>query len=148
MDTSGLPLTTMEKIIFLKESSFFNALPLEELYHIALSVQEESVSEGDVVIREGTLGDKMYIVVSGCLAVHKGDGEEEFQIAELGERQVFGEMALLDDEPRSASVKVLEQAHLLSLKRDDLERILRRYSSIAFGMMRILSQRLRDSLTT
>jgi CRP-like cAMP-binding protein len=57
-------------------------------------------------------------------------------------------MALLDDEPRSASVKVLEQAHLLSLKRDDLERILRRYSSIAFGMMRILSQRLRDSLTT
>jgi HEAT repeat protein len=147
MDTHGLPLTTMEKIAFLKESSFFAALPLEELYQIALSVQEESVRQGDVVIREGTLGDKMYIVVSGRLEVNKADGETaEYQIAELGEKQVFGEMALLDDEPRSASVKVLEDAHLLSLQRSDLERILRRYSSIAFGMMRILSRRLRDSM--
>ena len=142
------PLTSMEKITFLKESPFFAALPLEELYHIALSVQEESVREGTTVIKQGTLGDKMYIVVRGRMEVRvfgEGDADGQ-QVAVTGEKQVFGDMALLDDEPRSASVIALEDSRLLSLQRGDLERILRRYSSIAFSMMRILSSRLRESM--
>ena len=144
------PLTSMEKITFLKESPFFAALPLEELYHVALSVQEETASAGTTVIKQGTLGDKMYMVVSGQMEVRRFAGEEDTegqQIAVTGAKQVFGDMALLDDEPRSASVIALVDSHLLSLRRGDLERILRRYSSIAFGMMRILSRRLRQSMT-
>jgi len=144
MADEDLPLTTMDKIAFLKGSSFFAALPLEELYHIALSMQEETVRQGTAVIKEGTRGDKMYIVVRGKLEVRKAGNETP--IAVLAEKQVFGEMALLDDEPRSASVLATEDAHLLSLQRRDLERILRRYSSIAFNMMRILSRRLRESM--
>ena len=147
MATQDQPLTSMEKIMFLKESSFFAALPLEELYHIALSIQEESAREGSVVIKQGTRGGKMYIVVEGELEVSRSepDAEGESQrITVLGENQVFGDMALLDDEPRSASVTALQDCRLLSLQRSDLERILRRYSSIAFNMMRILSSRLRD----
>jgi HEAT repeat protein/ATP/ADP translocase len=143
------PLTNMEKITFLKESPFFAALPLEELYHIALSVQEESVHEGATVIEQGTLGDKMYICVEGRLEVRRfaGEGDREgMRVAELGDKQVFGDMALLDDEPRSASVIALSECRLLSLQRADLSRILRRYSSIAFSMMRILSRRLRSSM--
>ena len=89
----------------------------------------------------------MYIVVEGELEVSRADpaveGESQ-RITVLGESQVFGDMALLDDEPRSASVIALQDCRLLSLQRSDLERILRRYSSIAFNMMRILSGRLRD----
>jgi CRP-like cAMP-binding protein len=143
------PLTNMEKITFLKESPFFAALPLEELYHIALSVEEESVHEGTTVIEQGTLGDKMYIVVAGQLEVRRfGDsaGDEGLRVAELGDKQVVGEMSLLDDEPRSASVISLSECRLLSLQRGNLERILRRYSSIAFSMMRILSRRLRQNM--
>ena len=143
------PLTNMEKITFLKESPFFAALPLEELYHIALSVQEESVPEGTTVIEQGTLGDKMYIVVAGQLEVRRfddGGGDEGLRVAELGDKQVLGEMSLLDNEPRSASVISLTECRLLSLERGDLERILRRYSSIAFSMMRILSRRLRTTM--
>jgi len=158
------PLTSMERITFLKASPFFAALPLEELYHIALSVQEESVKEGTAVIRQGTLGDKMYIVVEGELQVRRFDKEEEADgdvgdadqpdahlakgqlMATMRDKQVFGDMALLDDEPRSASVVAVRDCHLLSLQRGDLERILRRYSSIAFNMMRILSSRLRESM--
>lgn len=136
------PLTTMEKITFLKESPFFASLPLEELYHIALSMEEEGARAGVSVIKEGTMGDKMYIVVSGELEVKKEGGP---RFAVLGESQVFGEQALLDEEPRSASVVALGDVHLLSLQRSSLERILRRYSSIAFNMMRILSQRLREA---
>ncbi len=149
--TDQQPLTNMEKITFLKESPFFAALPLEELYHIALSVQEESVGEGTTVIEQGTLGDKMYIVVAGQLEVRRFDdgGEQEGQrVAELGDKQVVGEMSLLDDEPRSASVISMTQCRLLSLERGDLERILRRYSSIAFSMMRILSRRLRGAMAS
>ncbi len=144
-----LPLTTMDKITFLKQSQFFVALPLEELYHIASSMQEETVRADTTVIEEGTLGDKMYIVVRGQLEVRKAaadEAEKTQRIALLTERQVFGDMALLDDEPRSASVVTIEDVHLLSLERSSLERILRRYSSIAFNMMRILSQRLRDNM--
>lgn len=144
MAAENLPLTTMEKITFLKGSEFFAALPLEELYHIALSMEEESFKPGTVVIEEGTAGDKMYIVVSGRLEVKRENGQ---RVAILDEEQVFGDMALLDDEPRSASVIALEEVHLLSLQRSSLERILRRYSSIAFNMMRILSRRLRASMT-
>jgi CRP-like cAMP-binding protein len=68
------------------------------------------------------------------------------RVAELADKQVFGDMSLLDDEPRSASVISLSECRLLSLQRGDLERILRRYSSIAFSMMRILSRRLRESM--
>ena len=149
------PLTSMEKITFLKASPFFTALPLEELYHIALSVQEESAKAGKTVIRQGTLGDKMYIVVEGELEVRRFDNEEEASgvdvtgghlMATMRDKQVFGDMALLDDEPRSASVIAVQDCALLSLQRGDLERILRRYSSIAFNMMRILSGRLRESM--
>lgn len=143
MAAEDLPLTTMEKITFLKGCEFFAALPLEELYHIAVSMEEESVNAGTTVIEEGTLGDKMYIVVSGELEVKRKDGQ---RVAVLGAEQVVGDMALLDDEPRSATVVALEEVHLLSLQRSSLERILRRYSSIAFNMMRILSQRLRNAM--
>ena len=146
MNGADQPLTTMDKIACLKGSSLFAALPLEELYHIALSTQEESLRQGAVVIKEGTRGDKMYIVVSGQLEVRKVgvDGP----IAVLAEKQVFGDMSLLDDEPRSASVVAVAEVHLLSLQRRDLERILRRYSSIAFTMMRLLSRRLREQMAT
>jgi len=136
------PLTTMEKITFLRGSSFFASLPLEELYHVALSIEEESVKMGETVIREGTMGDKMYIVVSGELEVKKEGGP---RLAVLGEKQVFGDMALLDDEPRSASVAAMRDVHLLSLRRSNLERILRRHASISFNMMRMLSRRLREA---
>ena len=137
------PLTTMEKIAFLRASPFFASLPLEELYQVALSVEEEGVKSGESVIRAGDVGDKMYIAVHGKLEVLRGDGQ---RLAVLEEKAVFGEMALIDAEPRSATVTALEDARLLSLRRDNFERILRRYSSIAFNTMRILSGRLRESM--
>ncbi len=142
------PLTNMEKITFLKGSPFFAALPLEELYHIALAVQEEAAKEGTCVIEQGSLGDKMYIVVAGQLEVRifGGNDTEGSRMAMLSDKQVFGDMTLLDDEPRSASVIAVGDVRLLSLQRGDLERILRRYSSIAFSMMRILSRRLREAM--
>jgi len=140
--TEVQPLTTMEKITFLKESPFFAALPLEELYHIALSMEEEGAGKGTAVIKEGAKGDKMYIVVNGELEVKKEDGPS---LAILSEKQVFGEQALIDDEPRSASVVALADVSLLSLQRSSFQRLLRRYSSIAFNMMKILSDRLREA---
>ncbi|MFP6592979.1 MAG: cyclic nucleotide-binding domain-containing protein, partial [Candidatus Latescibacterota bacterium] len=76
----------------------------------------------------------------------EGGGDEGLRVAELGDKQVLGEMSLLDNEPRSASVISLTECRLLSLERRDLERILRRYSSIALSMMRILSRRLRTTM--
>jgi len=142
MTGDDLPRSTKDKITFLIESELFASLPLAELNHIALSTELEWMKKGTAIIKEGEKGDKMYIVVRGTLEVRKG-GQ---QIATLGEKKVVGDMALLDDEPRSASVVPLEDVYLLSLHRDSLQRILRRYSSVSFEMMRILSRRLRESM--
>ena len=84
----------------------------------------------------------MYFVVRGELRVVVGDNQ---QVAVLKESQAFGEQALLEEDVRSASVIAAEEVHLLSLDRESLHRILRRHSSIALAMLRVLSNRLRSA---
>ena len=136
------PMSAFEKITFLKESPFFHELPLEQLVHIASYMKEEVHKPGTVVIQENTTGDKMYVAVSGELEVTIAGGPP---VATLTKMQFFGEQALIDQEQRSASVTTRDDVHLLSLGRDDFHNILRRYSSIALGMLQVLSLRLREA---
>ena len=142
MTETTQPMSTFEKIAFLKQSDFFETLPLEELMEIASTTKEEFHHPEDPVVVENTTGDKMYFVVRGELRVVVGDNQ---QVAVLKESQAFGEQALLEEDVRSASVIASEEVHLLSLDRESLHRILRRHSSIALAMLRVLSNRLRSA---
>ena len=99
-------ITTVEKVLFLKSIDLFRALPGEELAQIAEIAEEQPFAKGDPVFSEGEPGDALYLVVEGAVKVHRGDKE----LARLSVRDVFGEMAVLDSEPRSASVTVVEDA--------------------------------------
>jgi CRP-like cAMP-binding protein len=81
----------------------------------------------------------MYIIVAGVLRVH--DGAHTF--SQMGAREVFGEMALLDAGPRSTSATASEDALLLRLNREDLFELMDDHSAIARGIIQVLSQRLR-----
>ena len=134
-------ITTVEKVLFLKSIDLFRALPSEELAQIAEIAEEQPLGAGDPVFGEGEPGDALYLIVEGKVKVHKGDK----QLVQLGLRDVFGEMAVLDSEPRSASVTVLEDAVLLKIGRDDFRDILSERPEIAMGVMKVLTRRLRET---
>ena len=89
-------ITTVEKVLFLKSIDLFRGLPGEELATIAEIAEEQPFAAGDPVFAEGEPGDALYLLVEGAVKVHRG-GE---QLAQLGARDVFGEMAVLDSQPR------------------------------------------------
>ena len=134
-------ITTVEKVLFLKSVDLFRALPGEELAQIAEIAEEQPFAAGEQVFAEGEPGDALYLVVEGSVKVHQG----QRQLAQLGVRDVFGEMAVLDSEPRSASVTALKDAVLLKIARDDFRDILQERPEIGMGVIKVLSRRLRDA---
>src|SRR6185295_11979802 len=134
-------ISTVEKVLFLKSIDLFRALPSEELAQIAEIAEEQPLLAGDRVFAQGEPGDALYLIVEGKVKVHQGDKE----LVRLGVRDVFGEMAVLDSEPRSASVTAVEDAVLLKIGRDDFRDILGERPEIAMGVMKVLTRRLRET---
>ena len=134
-------ITTVEKVLFLKSIDLFRALPGEELATIAEIAEEQPFAAGDAVFAEGEPGDALYLVVEGAVKVHKGDKT----LSQLGAREVFGEMAVLDSDPRGASATVTKDAVLLKIGRDDFRDVLRERPEIGMGVIQVLSRRLRSS---
>ena len=134
-------ITTVEKVLFLKSFDLFRALPGEELAQIAEIAEEQPFAFGDQVFTEGEPGDALYLIVEGTVKVHQGGK----QLAQLGPRDVFGEMAVLDSEPRSATVTALKDSVLLKIARDDFRDILQERPEIGMGVIKVLSRRLRDA---
>ena len=136
-------LSTVEKVLFLKSIELFSQIPGEDLAQVAVIATEEMRERGEEIFAEGEDGDALYLVLDGKVRVHRNDKV----IAELGERECFGEMALLDASPRSATVTSLEESHLLKISREDFQEILTEKPEIAMGIIKVLTGRLRHAIT-
>jgi CRP-like cAMP-binding protein len=128
----------------------FAGIRTEGLRRVASICSEESFRLGDIVFREGEVGDKLYIILDGKIRISRevsGMGEEA--LAVLGIGQAFGEMALIDDFPRSADARVHEKCRLLVLTKDALEDLLFLDKDLGYEVLwnfvRILSTRLRET---
>ncbi len=132
-------ISTVEKVLFLKGIELFSAIPGDDLAQLALVTDEIHREAGHVIIREGEVGESLYLLVDGRVRVLKGDRS----VAELGEREVFGEMALLDPGPRSATVQALTDVVMLCIKREDFSDIMTEKNEIARGIIQVLTRRLR-----
>lgn len=135
-------LTTVEKVLFLKQIPLFSRIPGEELARIARIAYEVSFTEGEELILEGDIGDAAYLIVSGAVSVQVGGNP----VATLGAGQFVGEMAILDSEPRSATVVATENLRALKIEREDFTDLLAERAEIAIGIIRIISWRLRGEL--
>ena len=133
-------MSTLQKIAFLKNVSIFSHLPDGALLPIANLLVEETVPTGQMIMRKGDQGDLLYLVVDGRLRVH--DGEQT--IDTLGSGGVAGEMALLDLEPRSASVTAETPSRLLRLEQEPFFELLAGQPELARDLMALLSRRLRE----
>lgn len=138
-------LLTMEKILFLKSAPIFAGMTGEELRVLADIVEETEFKENDIIFRENEPGEELYVIIRGSVRVVRGEAASESVIAVLGERECFGEMAILDDEPRSATAKAAEDSLMLKLNRDDFRDLIREEPEVAFGIFRVFTRRIRQA---
>ncbi len=116
---------TLEEIInFLLDSPMFGDLDATELSQIVHFMQVQRLREGGVVFHEGDAGDAWYIVYEGEVEVLKDSAGSPRRVAVLGPRGCFGEMAILDDSPRSATVRALTDVTAFRFARVDFSRLL------------------------
>ncbi len=135
-------LMTVEKVLFLKSVPLFSSLEGDAIATLAEIAQEQDVEARQVIFEAGDHGDELYVIVSGRLQVYRGAGQE-VKLAELGARECFGEMALLDSESRSASVATLEPCRLLKIHAADFRELLFERPQISLEILRVLARRLR-----
>lgn len=100
----------------------FSALAPDLLARLLKAVRVEEISGGNEIVRQGDVGSEAFVVARGVLRVVRREGGDESLLAQLGPGAIFGEMALISEAPRSASVIALEPAQLLVLDRSELER--------------------------
>ncbi len=124
----------------------FSGLDKKELRQLAKSFQERKYSAGTTLIKQGDTGVGLYILTSGKVRItlKLPDGTEE-ELATEGPGAVFGEMALLDDLPRSATITAIEDVTALLLPVWEFRTTLRNYPDIALKLLAVLSRRLRKA---
>jgi CRP-like cAMP-binding protein len=139
-----------ERVEQLKRIDLFSGLKPAAIELIAKVATEETHALGTKIFQHGDAGDKLYLILEGKIRISRnvpGMGEEA--LAVLGAGQVFGEMALLDDSPRSADARVHERCRLLAIPKDGFDDLLFLHKDLAYevlwSIVRMLVQRLRET---
>jgi CRP/FNR family cyclic AMP-dependent transcriptional regulator len=128
----------------LRSVPLFRQVAEADLQALAQLVREYKHSKGSLILTQGSAGEALFLIRSGQVKVTVGseDGREVI-LSVLGAGSFFGEMALLDDEPRSAHVIAMEDTTILQLRRDDFRSRLKLAPELAISLLRELSRRLR-----
>ena len=132
-------LLLVEKVLILKSLSIFKDTPEHILADLAPLMQEEEFEKNTLIFEEGEIGDCMYIIYQGEVKIHKGNTT----LAILKEKEVLGELALLDPEARSASATTNTDCVLFRIEQEPFYELIENRTEVARGFIKILCQRLR-----
>lgn len=138
-EAGGMTMLTIEKVICLKAVPMFAEASEEILADVAAILEEREARAGEVILEKGEAGDSMYVIVHGQVRVYDGDRT----ITLLGEHDIFGELALLDPEPRVASVAAVTDTRLFRLDREGFAELMAGNIEIVRGVLHVLCERLR-----
>jgi len=129
---------------FLHQVPFFSGLSPEACAQLETHTRRRDFVPQSIIVREGSTDGAGYVILSGRVAVRRRDPDSgvDFILAEFGNGQMFGEMALLTGQPRTASVLALEATTCAVLERDAFEQALVEHPELASAMMRMLAERL------
>lgn len=134
----------VNKVEFLSKVSLFSLMKTADLQRIASLAAAHMYHPGDMIIREGEGDRRLFIIVSGQVEVIKAWGtEKERRVHTLGPMSYFGEMALIDNLVRSASVVAIQETRALSLDRWDLRQEIENCPALAAELLQMLSMRIR-----
>ncbi len=134
---------------FLKNVYFFNSLSDGDIANIESVCLEKKFDEGAVIFQEGSLGDSFFIILDGTVEIwkHYGDMEQDL-LSVCGPGQSFGELAIIDDSPRSATVVARENVRLLSITNDSFKKVISGSNPISLSIMRSITSMIRRSNET
>ena len=130
-----------ERTMILKSVGLFQDISPEDLSYLAGIAEETEAAAGSSIFREGDRGDCLYIILEGSVRIHKGVRE----LAVLDRLQSFGEMAVLDGAPRSASATALEDTPMVKVDREQFLDLMRSSPEITQRILRLLLARIRET---
>jgi CRP-like cAMP-binding protein len=132
-------LLLIEKVLVLKSLNLFKDTPENVLADLAPLMKEIQYEQGTEIFKEGEIGDCMYIIQQGNIRIHKGNTT----LAILKEKEVFGELSLLDADTRSASATADTDCILYKIDQEPFYELMDERPEVAKGFIKILCQRLR-----
>jgi hypothetical protein len=139
-------LLAVEKVLFLKSVPLFEHVDDEELAAVAEIADEQEYAANQVIYSAQQAAHHLHVIARGKIEVLYGVGSSQRRVAVLGEKESFGEMAILDDEPRarSATVRALEPTTVLKIDRDSFRELIYEHPQISFAIFKMLGRRLRQ----
>jgi uncharacterized membrane protein YeaQ/YmgE (transglycosylase-associated protein family) len=137
-------LTLPNTILLLKNIEIFEQLTVNDLAAVASVSEVVSFPENQTVIQEGDSGDTLYLIIEGRVTVSKKqDGGGEIELDQMDAGDYFGEMALFEDIPRTATIRTLQPCRMLTLHKQEFKEMVREYPQIALDICKVLSGRIR-----
>jgi CRP-like cAMP-binding protein len=134
-----MPTSSEEKVAALGRVPLFQGVSDESMARLSAVTGEQEFPDGHFIVRQGQVGSGLYVIVSGSVRVVSGSRE----LARLGPGDFFGELAVIDQQPRLASVQAIEDTTCLALASWDLLQLLENDSTLALNLIRGLAARLR-----
>jgi carbon-monoxide dehydrogenase iron sulfur subunit len=144
-DAFALLLNKVSNTRLLRNAPLFRVLDDDSLTAIEELLAEKTCPEGTVIFAEGDPADALYVIVRGGVQVSKRmQSGREVPLTHLGPGDVFGEMGVIEDQPRMATVTTTEPSKLLALSREGFRSLLLEHPRISFRMLQVLSRRVRE----
>ncbi len=134
----------IDKIQFLRQVSLFRSLSDKALLDLSAITIEQTIPAKTIVFKEGDRGDALYIVKNGKVNILKRNSAGiDSVLATLGKGAVIGDMAIIDEQPRSASVATIQESVFLIITKDDFRNLLGEIPEISFQILKMTTERLR-----
>jgi HEAT repeat protein len=138
-------LSLMERILFFRRVPIFANLSPADLKQVAAIAYEETFSDGEVIAEQGETGDAMFVITSGEVRVCMAKDGVQSEVARRGVGNYVGEMAILNREPRSATLIAAGEVRALCMDRKSFEGLLRDRPDVSLNVIKELSRRLKEA---
>ena len=132
----------MDEVDLLRRVPLFSQIDTAKLKLLALASERLRYAPGQVVMRQGDTGDAAFVIINGEAEVVIHNAHEEQVVAHLGRNDIVGEIAILCDVPRTATIRASGDLDVLKITKDRFIRLLSDFPAVSIGVMRVLADRL------
>lgn len=139
-----IALSVIERVLFLRKVPLFADLVPADLERVAQLAEERGYTAGEVIAAEGELGEELHIVIEGTIRVVQGGEGTGRELARRTAGDMVGEMSIITQAPRIASLVADEAVRTIRLGHREFESMLRERPSVALAVMRVLALRLAE----
>ena len=130
------------EVEMLRRIPLFSRIEPAKLKLLAFTSEHMTFKEGQLLMRQGEVGNEAYVLMDGRVAVLVDSPQGEIVVAELGENELIGEIAILCDVPRVASVKALSEVKTLLIRKEQFLQLVSQFPQMGIEIMRSLADRL------